>query len=76
MWNEEIISTKKPRLMITVGTGWQNIIKVFLEEQGQYLHTHDQKRVFCVSNIHEAAALISQFEDGKLELISPPGIKK
>ena len=76
MWNEEIISSNKPRLMITVGKGWQEIIKLFIAEQGTYLHLHDQKRVFCAADIHEAVSIVEQFENGTLELISHPGPKK
>ncbi len=76
MWNEEIISSNKPRLMITVGKGWQEIIKVFIAEQGAFLHLHDQKRVYCAVDIHEAVAIIERFENGTLELISQPGLIK
>ncbi len=61
MWNEEIISMKSPRLMVLVGKGWQNTITVFLEQFGDYLHLHDQKRVYFAEDIKSAVAIIDQF---------------
>ena len=58
MWNEEIISTNSSRPMILVGPGWKKTITVFLAEQGDYLHLHDQKRVFLAQDIHEAVSII------------------
>ena len=75
MWNEEIISMKNPRLMITVGSGWQKIIEAFLSEQGRFLPTHDQRRVLTATDIHEAVNLVTQFENGTLELNSSSGQK-
>lgn len=71
MWNEEIISTKPSRVMILVGKGWEHTIGIFLEELGDYLHLHDQKRVFFAKDIEEAVSMIDHNHD---ELISKSGL--
>lgn len=73
MWNEEIISSKSPRMMVLVGKGWQKTIAVFLEEFGGYLHLHDQKRVHFAEDINAAVAIIDQFDQENQELISTLG---
>lgn len=67
MWNEEIISNKPSRKMILVGKGWKKVIEDFLSEFGEYLHLHDQKRVYYAEDINEAVLLINQINN---ELIS------
>ena len=62
MWNEEIISTNGPRLMVLVGKGWQRTIEVFFEEFGEFIKTQDQKRICFAPDINKAVELINQFE--------------
>ena len=73
MWNEEIISTKPSRGMILVGKGWDRTIKSFLEEFNDYLHLHDQKRVYFAKDAEEAVSMIDQMEQ---ERKSQSGSKK
>jgi len=63
MWNEEIISQKSPRIMVLVGTGWKKIISLFLEEQGRFIHHHDQIRVQFAEDVNDAVHLINRFEN-------------
>ena len=62
MWNEEIISTNGPRLMVLVGKGWQRTIEVFFEEFGEFIKAQDQKRICFAPDINKAVELINQFE--------------
>jgi hypothetical protein len=70
MWNEEIISSKSPRVMVLVGKGWQKTIAAFLEEFCDYVHLNDQKRVHFAEDINATIAIINQFNQ---ELISTLG---
>jgi uncharacterized protein (TIGR00730 family) len=61
MWNEEIISMNPARRMVLVGKGWQKTIEAFFAELGDYLHEHDQKRVYFAEDVQTAVDLINQF---------------
>jgi hypothetical protein len=62
-------------MMVLVGEGWQKTIETFLTEFSNYLHMHDQKRVYFAADIQSAVALLNQLEIEQQQISQNQDIK-
>lgn len=60
MWNELIVNGKKPRPLILVGGKWREIMELFFDSFGGYIHQSDQKLIHNVENIDGVLEILNQ----------------
>lgn len=61
MWNRLIIKDLPRKPLIIVGEAWQNILKGFMEKQGNYLPEHDRLIVTFAASVQDATQQIIDY---------------
>ncbi len=63
-WNRILIGSTPPKPLILVGDGWQQIVKSFFDNQGDYVAARDKKWVLFAASVEQAADLVSHPVEG------------
>ena len=59
MWNQMIINSIPPRLLILVGTGWKTTFETFFNLQGDYIPAPQRKMLEFSSDIDQAVSRLN-----------------